>query len=78
MDKHFIRNILFTLLIIVILNLLVAIHIDNHYYRSFLDGFWKTYDGENDIMIYFDTKEENAHIIISRNNKTLSDRKYSS
>lgn len=63
--------------ILIILTLLLLVFaVDNHHFYSFLHGFWKVDHGTNDMIIYFDTDESKAHVIISRNGVTLSDRHY--
>jgi len=50
--------------------------VDNHHFRDFIHGFWKTEGGENDIIIYFDMEHNTSNAIISRNGITIAEKKY--
>ena len=75
MDPKVLRAIVFSFLSVLIL-LIVVFFIDNHHFYSFVDGFWKVDHGTNDMIVYFDTEQSKAHVIISREGITLSDRHY--
>lgn len=75
MMSSYIQLSLIVFFVLLIIFIMVAF-IDNHHFRDFINGFWKTEGGENNIILYFDTEQEKANVIISRNGITLSEKKY--
>lgn len=75
MSGSYIQFSLVVVFIILIISIMVAF-VDNYHFRDFIHGFWKTEGGENDIVVYFDPECKESNLIISRNGRTLAEKKY--